>query len=69
MKLLLDIHDNKAPFVMELLKQFRFVKTKKLSSNDAEVLEGMKDAVDEVSLIKKCRKEAKSLNKFLNENF
>ncbi len=31
MKLLLDIKDEKASFVLELLKNFKFVKTKELT--------------------------------------
>ena len=53
MKILLDIQDSKAGFVLELLKNFKFVKAKPLSPYKAELLEGLKDAVDEMTLIKK----------------
>ncbi len=53
MKILLDIKDDKAAFVMELLSNFKFVKTKPLTPYKAEVLEGIKEAVDEMKLIKK----------------
>lgn len=52
MKLMLDIEDNKAPFVMEVLKNFKFVKTKPLSSYKYEVLEGLKESIEEMKLIK-----------------
>lgn len=52
MKVLLDIQDNKVPFVMELLKNLSFVKTKQLTNYKAEVLESIKEAVEEMNLIK-----------------
>lgn len=45
MKFLLDISYNKAAFIMELLKNFSFVK--------AEALENMRNAVEEIKLIQK----------------
>ncbi|MCG8320025.1 MAG: hypothetical protein MI921_11020 [Cytophagales bacterium] len=51
MKLLLDIKDDKAAFIMELLNNFKFVKAKPLTSHEAEVLEGVKQAVEEMKLI------------------
>ena len=45
MKLLLEIKDEKAPFVLEVLKNFKFVKTKELTSYKAEVLEGIKEVL------------------------
>lgn len=48
MKLLLDIKDNKASFIVELLKNFKFVKARPLTSEKAEILEGIKTAVEEM---------------------
>ena len=53
MKVLLDIKDTKAQFVMELLKSFSFVKAKTLTPYKANVLEGIKEAVDEMKLVGK----------------
>ncbi len=39
MKVLLDIKDAKASFVMELLRNFSFVKAEPLTPGKAEVLE------------------------------
>ena len=53
MKVLLDIKDAKAPFVMELLQSLSFVKAKPLSPPyKAKVLEDVKEAVEEMKLIK-----------------
>lgn len=67
MKVLLDIKDDKAAFIMELLQNFKFVKAKPLTPYKAEVLEGLRDAVDEVNQIKAGKKKAQPLSKFLNE--
>ena len=67
MKVLLDIKDNKAEFVMELLRSFSFVKAEPLTPYKSQVLKGIKDAVDEVNLIKAGKKKSVTLKSFLNE--
>jgi hypothetical protein len=67
MKLILDIKDDKAAFIIELLSNFKFVKAKPLTPYKAEVLEGLKEAVDEVNQIKAGKKKAQSLSDFLND--
>lgn len=67
MKVILDIEDDKAAFFMEVLKNFSFVKAKPLTPYKAEVLEGLKEAVEEVNLIKTGKKKAMPLSEFLNE--
>lgn len=67
MKVLLDIKDDKAAFIMELLHNFKFVKAKLLTPYSAEVLEGLKEAVEEVNQIKVGKKKAQPLREFLNE--
>jgi hypothetical protein len=67
MKIILDIKDNKAAFFMELLKSFNYVKTKPLTPAKAQFLEEMKQAVDELNLIKSGKKKAKNAEDFLNE--
>lgn len=52
MKILLEVKDDKASFMMEVLKNFKDVKARPLTSYKAEVLEGLKQAVEEVQLIK-----------------
>lgn len=67
MKILLDIKDNKASFIIELLKNFSFVKTKELTPTKAQFLEELKEAVEEMKLIKEGKKKARNAEDFLNE--
>jgi hypothetical protein len=67
MKLLLDIKDDKASFIIELLKNFKFVKAKRISPQKAEIFEDLKEAVDEVNSIKAGKKKGKALTEFLDE--
>ncbi|MEX2568341.1 MAG: hypothetical protein WD431_20515 [Cyclobacteriaceae bacterium] len=67
MKVLLDIKDDKAAFIMELLHNFKFVKVKTLTPYKAEVLEGLREAVEEINQIKAGKKKAQPLSEFLNE--
>lgn len=43
MKVLLDIKEDKADFVMELLRNLKFVKAQTLTSYKADVLEGVRE--------------------------
>lgn len=67
MKVLLDIRDDKVAFVMELLKNFTFVKTKPLTPYKMEVLTGVSEAVEEINQIKAGKKKGQPLTEFLNE--
>jgi hypothetical protein len=67
MKVLLDIKDTKAQFVMELLQSFSFVKAKPLTPYKADILEGIKEAVEEMNLIKAGKLKARDAEDFLNE--
>lgn len=67
MKILLDIKDDKVAFIMELLSNFKYVKAKPLSPYKTQVLEGIREAVEEVNQIKAGKKKAKPLSEFLNE--
>lgn len=67
MKVLLDIKDNKAAFIMELLNNFSFVKAKSLTPNKALFLEELKGAVDEINLSTKGKVKLQSAKDFLNE--
>lgn len=67
MKLLLEIKDDKAAFFMELIKNFSFVKAKPVDTHKEEVLENIKEAVEEMKLIKAGKKKGIPLNDFLDE--
>jgi hypothetical protein len=67
MKVILDIKDSKAPFLLELLKNFSFVKTQTLTPYKAEVLEGIKEAVEEMKLVKAGKLKARNAEELLDE--
>ena len=67
MKILLEIKENKAAFVMELLSNFKFVKVKEPTLSKNKVLEELKEAVEEVKQIKAGKKKGQPLSEFLNE--
>jgi hypothetical protein len=67
MKVLLDIKDEKASFMMEVLKNFKDVKAKQISDYRANVLEGINEAVEEVKLIKQGKLKGIPAKDLLNE--
>ena len=67
MKVLLDIKDNKADFVMELLQSFSFVKAEPISTPKARFLKEFKRAVDEVALAKQGKVKLKTAEQLLDE--
>jgi len=69
MKVLLDIKDDKVDFVMELLKNFKFVKAKKLKeySYKEEVLNNVREAVEEMKLIKAGKLKGTPAKDLLND--
>ena len=67
MKVLLDIKDNKVQFVMELLKSFSFVKAKPLTPYKSDILEGVKEAVEEMKLVKKGKLKVRNAKDLFNE--
>ena len=67
MKVLLDIKDAKAPYLMEVLKGLSFVKTKQLTPYKAKVLEDVKEAVEEMKLIKAGKLKGRNAEDLFNE--
>ncbi len=67
MKVILEIKDEKASFIMEVLKNFKYVKASPLTSYKADVLEGIKEAVEEVKLIKRGKLKGIPAKELLNE--
>lgn len=67
MKFLIEIKDEETSFILEVLKNFKSVKVKPLTPNHADVLEGLKEAVEEMNLIKAGKKKSTPLSDFLNE--
>jgi len=67
MKVLVEIRDNKADFILELLNNFSFVKAKTISPVKAKFLEEMKEAVENLNLVKKGKLMARPAKDLLNE--
>ena len=67
MKLLLDIKDSKADFIIELLRNFPFVKAKPLTPAKAQLMEEIKESVEEVKLARQGKAKLKTLDQLLNE--
>jgi|TARA_R110002096_G_scaffold142273_5_gene297484 hypothetical protein len=68
MKILLDIQDSKAAFFMELLKNFSFIKkATQISENKAELIMDIKEAVEELKLVKEGKMEARNAEDLIDE--
>lgn len=67
MKVLLDIPDNKAGSLMEVLRSISFVKAKQLTDSKAQTLQELREAVEEMKLIRAGKKKARNAEDFLNE--
>lgn len=67
MKVLLDIKDNKADFVMELLQNFSFVKAKTISDEKRLLIEEIKEAVENLKLVREDKLTARPAKDLLDE--
>ena len=67
MKVLLDIKDNKAVHLMEVLKGLSYVKTKTISNEKALLMEEIKEAVENLALARKGKLKLKTARELYNE--
>jgi len=67
MKILLDIPDDKASSLMDVLRSISYVKARPLTDAKARLMGEIKDAVDEMKLIRAGKKQARNAEDFLNE--
>ena len=67
MKAVLDIRDSKAPFVMELLGNFSFVKVSPITNEKAMLLNEIREAVNNVNLVKRGKLQARPAKELLDE--
>ncbi len=67
MKILLDIPDNKASSLMDVLNSISYVKVKPLTDTKALLMEEIREAVEEMKLIKAGKRQARYAEDFLNE--
>lgn len=67
MKVLLDIKDNKATHLLEVLKGLSYVKTKTISNEKALLMLEIKEAVENLTLVRKGKLKARPAKDLLNE--
>lgn len=67
MKVMLDIKDNKAASLLEVLRGLSYVKTEPLSEEKALLIKEIKEAVEEMKLIKKGKLKARPVKELLDE--
>jgi len=67
MKAVLDIRDNRAPYIIELLNSFSYVKVQPITNKKALLLREIKEAVDTVNLVKKGKIKARPAIELLDE--
>lgn len=69
----ISVPDSKFPFTLDLFKQLKFVKTVKTNEDldraptKEEFIQDLREAAEEVKLIKAGKKKAPSFEGFLNE--
>jgi hypothetical protein len=67
MRVLLDIKDNKALHLMEVLKGLSYVKTKMISNEKAILIEEIKESVENLKLVRQGKLKARPAKDLLNE--
>jgi hypothetical protein len=67
MDFLVQVEDSKAPFFLELMKNLHVIKTKRLTPENAAIMEGIKNAVEEVKLARHGKIKLKSARQLLRE--
>ena len=67
MKILLDIPDSRASSFMDVIRSISYVKAKTITDSKALLIEEIKEAVEEMKLIKAGKKKARDAEDFLNE--
>ncbi len=67
MKVILDLPDNRAMSLLEVLKSISFVKVEAISNEKATFLNELKSSIDEVELAKQGKIKLKSADDLLYE--
>ncbi|MDP1725967.1 MAG: hypothetical protein Q8M15_04230 [Bacteroidota bacterium] len=67
MKILLDIPDNKAASLLDVLRSISYVKAKTLSDEKALLMEEIKEAVENLKLVRQGKLKARPAKELLNE--
>ena len=64
MKILLDVPDNKASSLLEVLNGISYIKTKPLTETKSWLMSEIKEAVEEMKLIRSGKKKARNAEDF-----
>ena len=67
MKVLLDIQDSKAIHLIEVLKSLPYVKTKQLTEEKAVLMSEIREAVENLKLVREGKLEARPAKDLLDE--
>ena len=67
MKVILDIPDNRAASLLDVLKSISFLKIEAISPAKATFLKELKSSIDEVMLAKQGKIQLKSADQLINE--
>ncbi|MBP6721539.1 MAG: hypothetical protein KA239_04410 [Bacteroidia bacterium] len=67
MKMTIEVRDDKAAFILELLKNFSFVKLDEASKEKARVLEGLEQGLKEAKMAERGEIKLQSAREWLNE--
>lgn len=67
MKILLDIPDSKASSFLDVLRSISYVKAKTLTDTKAMLMGEIREAVEEMKMIRSNKKKARNAEDFLNE--
>lgn len=64
MKVLLDIKGDKALHLLEVLKSLPFLKNKQITDAKAQLMSDIREAVEEMKLIRAGKKQARDVEAF-----
>jgi hypothetical protein len=67
MQYLLEVDDNKDKFLLEILKHFRFVKTRPLTKANVQFVNELHQSIAQVKLAKKGKIKLQRAKDLLNE--
>jgi hypothetical protein len=67
MKVILDIKDQNAHSLLEVLNSLPYVKTKELTPYKSKILEDVKEAVEEMKLIRNGKLKARNAEELFDE--
>jgi len=67
MKILVEIADDKAASFLEVLRGISFIKVQPLTNAKSELISEIREAVEEMKLIRAGKKNVRDAEDFLNE--